>query len=353
MDYSQWLSCSPYAWTQEEKEKQYLPYFRELTEYHRQHCRPYGQALKAWGYTRDAAASLDQIPMVPIRLFKYCKLQSIPDDEVFKVLTSSGTTGQPSRIVLDADTAKNQQLTLYAIVKDFLGTGRLPMLIVDSPSVFTDRSAFNARGAAILGFSIFAKKKYYALTPDLSLNMADLDAFASHTGPVLIFGFTFMIWKYLCQALAKERRSFDFSNAIVIHGGGWKKMQNQTVSPEAYKERLRDQFHISRVHNYYGMAEQTGCIYMECEQGHLHASIFSDILVRNPEDFSLCPVGKQGILQVLSPMAVSYPGHSLLTEDMGTMLGTDDCPCGRKGHYFRVDGRIPQAEIRGCSDTHD
>ena len=274
--------------------------------------------------------------------------------DIFKIITSSGTTGQArSRIVLDAATAQNQQLTLYAIVKDFLGAGRVPMLIVDSPSVFTDRAAFNARGAAILGFSIFAKKKYYALTDDLTLNKEALQAFASRTGPVLIFGFTFMIWKYLCQAIAAAGLSFDFSNAVVIHGGGWKKMEAQAVSAEAYKRRLYDQFRISRVHNYYGMAEQTGCVYMECEAGHLHASIFSDVIVRDPEDFSPCPIGKSGILQVLSPMAVSYPGHSLLTEDMGAILGVDDCPCGRKGKYFRIDGRIPQAEIRGCSDTHE
>ena len=133
------------------------------------------------------------------------------------------------------------------------------MLIVDSPSVFTDRAAFNARGAAILGFSIFARKKYYALTNDLTLNKEALQAFSSRTGPILIFGFTFMIWKYLCQAIAETGLSFDFSNAVVIHGGGWKKMEAQAVSAEAYKRRLYDQFRISRVHNYYGMAEQTGC----------------------------------------------------------------------------------------------
>ena len=31
------------------------------------------------------------------------------------------------------------------------------------------------------------------------------------------------------------------------------------------------------IHDYYGIVEQTGCIYMECERGHLHASIFSDV----------------------------------------------------------------------------
>lgn len=282
------------------------------------------------------------------------ELKSIAGDDVFKVLVSSGTTGQGrSRIYLDAASARNQQLTLYAVVKDFLGAGRMPMLIIDSPSVFTDRDAFNARGAAILGFSIFAKKKWYALTDDMSVNIDSLRAFAAYKGPVLIFGFTFMIWKYFCQELAERRLSFDFSNAVVIHGGGWKKMQDQAVSAAAYKQRLYDQFRIRRVHNYYGMAEQTGCIYMECEEGHLHASIFSDVIARRASDFSPCAIGETGILQVLSPIASSYPGHSILTEDMGAVLGADDCPCGRKGKYFRIDGRIPHAEIRGCSDTHE
>ena len=56
MDYSQWLSHAPYAWTQEEKEKQYLPYFQELTEHHRRHCRPYGQALDVFGSGRRFSA---------------------------------------------------------------------------------------------------------------------------------------------------------------------------------------------------------------------------------------------------------------------------------------------------------
>ena len=47
----------------------------------------------------------------------------------------------------------------------------------------------------------------------------------------------------------------------------------------------------------------------------------------------------------------SYPGHVLLTEDVGTLEGEDDCPCGRKGRYFKVHGRIAKAEVRGCSDT--
>ncbi|MBQ3377287.1 MAG: hypothetical protein IJG62_03360, partial [Synergistaceae bacterium] len=93
-------------------------------------------------------------------------------------------------------------------------------------------------------------------------------------------------------------------------------------------------------------------VYMECECGHLHASNFSDIIIRRAFDFKECAIGEKGIIQVLSSIPESYPGHSLLTEDEGILLGEDDCPCGRMGKYFKVLGRMQKAEIRGCSDTY-
>ena len=100
------------------------------------------------------------------------------------------------------------------------------------------------------------------------------------------------------------------------------------------------------------MVEQTGCVYVECECGHLHASNFSDIIIRNHLDFHECNVGEKGLIEVVSSIPKSYPGHVLLTEDEGILLGEDDCLCGRKGKYFNVLGRIKNAEIRGCSDTY-
>ena len=84
----------------------------------------------------------------------------------------------------------------------------------------------------------------------------------------------------------------------------------------------------------------------------MHASIYSDVIIRNYNDFSPCKIGQEGIIQVISSLAHSYPGHSLLTEDRGVILGEDDCPCGRKGKYIKVLGRMKNAELRGCSDTY-
>ena len=114
---------------------------------------------------------------------------------------------------------------------------------------------------------------------------------------------------------------------------------------------MREEFGIERIFNYYGMVEQVGSIFMECEQGHLHAPAFADVIVRDPVSLRVRPAGEPGVLQVLSALPVSYPGHSLLTEDVGVIHGEDDCPCGRLGKHFTVSGRLPAAELRGCSDT--
>ena len=50
-------------------------------------------------------------------------------------------------------------------------------------------------------------------------------------------------------------------------------------------------------------------------------------------------------------LTTSYPGHSILTEDLGTIYGEDDCKCGKNGKYFKVHGRQLNSEPRGCSDV--
>ena len=284
------------------------------------------------------------------------KLRSVEEEDVFKVITSSGTTGKKvSEIYLDEETAANQQKTLVRIMEEVIGKRRIPMLIADSPEVLQDRNMFSARGAGILGFSIVSSRHQYAFNKDMNLDVKGIEAFLEKykNGPILVFGFTYMIWKYFYGALKESEKKLSIPNGIMIHGGGWKKLQAQAVSMEDFKKGIQEVSEIKQVYDYYGMAEQTGCIYLECEYGHLHASTYSDILIRNMQDFSVCEIGTEGTIQVLSPMARSYPGHSILTEDQGILLGIDDCPCGKKGKYFKVTGRMQHAEVRGCSDTYE
>lgn len=354
MDLAPWHALAPYSLDRSAKNTMLTRGLLALTAHHAAHCQPYRQMLQAQGFRPDAVQSPADIPFLPVRLFKQLDLLSVAREEVVKTMTSSGTSGQtPSRIFLDRVTAANQTKALTRIVTAVTGAQRMPMIVVDSPAVIKDRALFSARGAGILGFSIFGRDRIFALDDNMQLDIdAVIQFLGKHAGgPVFIFGFTFMVWQHLYKALVRSGCQLDLSQAILVHGGGWKTLINESVSSTVFRERLQAVCGISRVHDYYGMVEQTGSIYMECEQGHLHASTYSDIIVRRPSDFAPASLGEAGIIEVVSVLPGSYPGHALLTEDEGVVLGEDDCSCGRMGKYFKVLGRIKSAELRGCSDT--
>ena len=98
------------------------------------------------------------------------------------------------------------------------------------------------------------------------------------------------------------------------------------------------------------MIEQIGSVFFECEKGFFHTSVLNDIIVRK-NDGKVLENKKSGIIQLLSILPTSYPGHNILTEDVGSIIGENNCICGRKGKYFKVYGRVEKAEVRGCSNV--
>ena len=358
MTFEEIINIPLYSFNEKEKNKLLTKRLTELTKHHREKCPEYRKILDAISFDVNKTENYKDIPFLPVRLFKELELKSIPREEIVKTLTSSGTTGQAvSKIFLDRETAANQQKTMVKIVQEFTGSARMPMIIIDCPGVLKNRTMFSARGAGILGFSVFGSKKIYALDDDMKLDIVGLREFLIQNKgqKILLFGFTFMIWQHFYKELLRlkeEGISFDLSDGVLIHGGGWKKLISEAVSHDEFHKKLGDVCRLKDIHDYYGMVEQTGCIYMECECGKLHASNFSDVIIRRPPDFTEADIGEKGIIQVVSTIPESYPGHSLLTEDEGEVLGVDDCPCGRKGKYFKIYGRLKNAELRGCSDTY-
>ena len=357
MDIKEILEIAPFSLDKGYKHQLLNERLHELTHKHYAQCEAYHRMMNACGLDINNLPDYEQLPFLPVRLFKEFELRSCEKHDIVKTMTSSGTTGQQvSRIFLDRETSSAQQKCLTKIVSHFLGTKRVPMLILDSSAVVKNRNMFSARGAGILGFSIFGNKRQYALNENMELDIEGMKEFLENNKDetIFMFGFTFMIWQHFYKKLLESGYKPDLSKGVLIHGGGWKKLVTEKITPEEYKKNLNEVCGIlpDNVHDYYGMVEQTGCIYMECECGHLHASAFSDVLIRRPFDFSLAEIGEKGLIEVVSVLPESYPGHVLLTEDEGRILGEDDCPCGLKGKYFKIEGRIKNAELRGCSDTY-
>ncbi len=344
------MTRPPFSIPQKEKERVLLPLLKELTEYHRSACAPYRKITGLAFPDAERATVAAELPYLPISLFKFRHLRSIAEKDVRATVTSSGTaSAQKSRIDLDSAMAKLSSKALNLIIGSVIGEHRLPMLIIDCEAAIKSEDGMGARAAAILGLMPFGRDHCFALRDDLSVDEDKISAFLkTHAGKdIFIYGFTFLIWQQFIGIC--EKKGYDFSRAILLHSGGWKKLKDIAVGNEAFKSRLESAAGINKVANFYGMAELPGTIFLEKEDGLLYPPHFADVIIRDPVTFKPLPQGQPGLIQIISLLPHSYPGHSLLTEDMGVIEATDSSTCC--GHGLHILGRAPRAELRGCSDV--
>lgn len=346
------FSIPQFRLPQAEKEKILLDGLNQLTRMHGMRCPAYRRLLDhARPPGAATAGAIDQVPYLPVSLFKTNDLRSVDGSEVKNVLTSSGTSGAVSRIAIDAETADLQNRGLASIVKTAIGPQRLPMLLADTSAVIRDPALMSARGAGVLGFMRFGRAHTFILNEQMEPDVERVRAFMREHGgrDFVIFGFTFMVWQYLYQIV--RGGGFDLTNGILLHSGGWKKLQDIAVDNLTFRQSLRDATGLRRIYNFYGMVEQLGSIFLEGEDRLLYPPDFADVIVRDPKTWRPASIGQEGVIQVLSLLPRSYPGHSLLTEDLGVIEAVDSGAGEWRGKGLRVLGRVPRSELRGCSDT--
>ena len=353
------ISQDPYSREDAQKCESLLPIIKEQLRAARQNNRQIDAFFTRQGIAIDALNNLEDVPYIPVQMFKHFDLRTCPEQEIVKVLQSSGTTGgTPSRVPLDKSTTMNQIKALKTILADYLGKNRKIFLVIDHEGINSPAMAFSARTAGVRGLSIYAKKTFYLLKEEdgkLVLNLPVIrDVIENYSQEVVYaFGFTYIIWTTFFNQIQKENIRFSFKGFTLFHSGGWKKMRDLAVSKEQFSESIAQVFGAQpgTILDFYGMAEQTGIIFVDCKEGNKHVPGFSQVIIRDPYTLQPCPAGKPGLIEVMSILADSYYDQAVLTEDLGVLGGVDDCPCGRKGRYFRFMSRVEKAEVRGCGDT--
>lgn len=354
IDFDSLLSENPFSVSYKEKEEWFCEAQRKLTDFHYDRCVPYRNIIDRLGFSLTADCKLDFIPFIPVRAFKENDLKSIDDTDVARTLTSSGTSGQKvSQIHLDRRSTFLQSRILRHIFSDILpASADITLFVLEKSETLKSKNNISASIAAIRGFSQFAKHVVAIIDDEGNLNFEILKDFVDMNPkqPFILFGLTGAIWFQLLEYAKINCLSLNNNNGIVIHGGGWKKLVSAAVDRSVLNDTIKQRLGINLVHNYYGMVEQTGSVFIECEMGYFHPSIYSEVIIRDSQ-LSVAGIGEAGLIQVLSLLAHSYPGHSLLTDDIGVIEGVDCCRCGRKGKFFSVLGRAPGVELRGCSDV--
>ena len=108
MTYEELLEISPYSLNKKDKSRILTKRLVELTKHHRENCPEYAKILDSISFDENQVQNYEQLPFLPVRLFKELSLKSISDEKIVKTMTSSGTSGQSvSRIYLDKITSSN------------------------------------------------------------------------------------------------------------------------------------------------------------------------------------------------------------------------------------------------------
>lgn len=354
------LTGNPYSMPPEEKTIAMLEVLKGQLDYACERNAGLHNYVRHWPVDFRLARSIADLPYLPVGLLKaQPPLSLVEAKEIRRTLTSSSTTGQmPSRVVLDSPTARRMTKGVAAIVQDFIGAARRPYLVVDVEDSVRGRDELGARGAAIQSLQPFAKEVIYGLSHgnqgELTLELNKVLDFAENRrgGPVLVYGFTYIIWKHLVKPLMADGICLDMPEVHILHSGGWKRLQEEAVQKREFNEGVARVFGCSPdcVIDFYGMVENVGIIYPDCPEGNKHVPRFGEVIVRNPLTLDPVAEGQRGILQVCSVLPTSFPGQLLLTEDIAEVVMHDGCPCGRRGLGFRFVGRVPKAELRGCGN---
>ena len=354
------LELGPYDGSKEADDL-FMQALQEEVIFHYENNEMYKRFCERKGFDPYKPFTIEDIPPVSVSVFKELgfKLNSVPKEDLTLALQSSATSGIPSTIVVDKETAKRQAKAMIKVIGEFIGKERKPFLIMDIDPRSSYKKLLGARFAAVTGYLRFANKTGYFLKADENnVSYFDVEGIQEYVRaletdkPVVVFGFTYILYQHVLQSIEKAGVKIQLpKGSKIIHIGGWKKLESEKISKDLFNDRLSKCFGINPtdVIDIYGFTEQMGLNYPDCECGWKHTSSFVRVLVRDTVTREILPPGKEGLLEFITPVPHSYPGNAVLTDDLG-IIDADSCMQGRAGTRFKIVGRMKKAEVRGCGD---
>lgn len=298
---------------------------------------------------------IDSLPYLPVGAFKHqTHMTKIESEDRGLELKSSGTSGITSSIFVDRETSRRQKLSVRLTWEDYFGDERSPALVLDADP--QNSEALGARQAAIMGYTRNSSTVEYLLKEENGKLIPSQKWFQVQqdlpSEPVVIIGFTYVLWRFLREQLGKSRIELP-TGSRVIHIGGWKKLEAEKISPEDFKALVSSSLSVDSadIHDVYGFTELMGVSFIECSFGNKHVPKWVRATALDPITLEPLISGAQGLLAFRSPIAHSYLGLGIVTDDLGYVSDKlSKCGCGREGQIIQVSGRRGRAEIRGCGD---
>lgn len=301
----------------------------EIFEYQYQNTCAYREFCDHLGVGPNDISKLDEIPFLPIELFKSKEILSSKSTAEY-CFKSSGTTGSEvsKHLVADLELYKisfrRAFEKFYGDVSHYCVLALLPSYLErkDSSLVFMVRDLIQRSEHPDSGFYLH---NYDRLSNQLKKLEEDKI-------PVLLIGVTFALLD-----MASEYK-LSLKNTIVMETGGMKGRKREMIRQEVHGI-LKEAWGIDEVHSEYGMTELLSQAYSK-GSGIFHSPDWMHIMIRDTEDpRKILPAGLSGGINIID-LANVYSCSFIASQDLGKSL-----PNGS----FEILGRFDHSDIRGCN----
>lgn len=332
----------------------------ETMQWHLKRCADFRLFMREQGFTDPTGLKPEDYPPLLVTIFKQFSLTSVTKKQVKLELTSSGTGGRKSAIILDNRSYKR---ILKIVDSVFTSLGMAypdkvnyicftydPKVAGNVGTAFSDKTLTRITGKRAVYYCIKWSESAKDFVFDLESTVKKFIQFSKRPEPIRILGFPAYLWQ-VCNELEQKNIKLDFDkNSFIITGGGWKMHKDQEVTKEYFKQRVESVLGIpsKNIRDIFGMVEH-GIPYADCEYGKLHVPVFARVQTVDPETLFPLKEGQEGLLKLMTPYLSSYPSVSLLTTDKAIV--ESKCECNRPGKTFRITGRAGLQKHKGCAIT--
>jgi hypothetical protein len=301
-------------------------------------CAPYREYLELVGIDPASVGSVDEIPFLPIELFKTHRVWC-GTGEPEAVFTSSATGGEgPSRHyvarVADYDRTYTRGFELFygpaagwsifALLPSYLEREGSSLVRMADGLIRQGRDG--GRGG---GFYLYDHAKL----------MADMRA---DDGPKILLGVSYALLD-LAEELSARGEKLP-PDTIVMETGGMKGRREEMTKAQMHGI-LQEAFGVGAIHSEYGMAELTSQAYSDGRGRNAHGGYFfrtppwMRVSVRDLADpFDVRREGRGGLN--ITDLANLHSCAFIQTQDVGRVAADGG---------FTIDGRVARSDIRGCN----
>jgi long-chain-fatty-acid---luciferin-component ligase len=349
-DFYSYQNDNIFHWDDKKRNEFQKKYILETFGHHYSKCSKYKSYCDFLKVTPEVLANtkdLSSIPVIPTAVYKNMKITSVPEEQIVKRCTSSGTQGLISEVYRDEDTICRLINSITVGIKEFYNIDPDGMVVANlGPSTEEAGDIWFSYITSII--DLLGETHYFVKNGTLLCEELEefIEGFKSEKRLVLL-GPPVMYRYFIDYLLRKNKKLSMGEKDLLITAGGWKKFSGEKIEREPFTDLVSENLGI-RKENVFDLFNQVelNTVIFECEHKKKHIPPWLRVIVRNPVTLEEVPDGEIGILSYLDSSALSYTCF-ILSDDFGRV--TTGCTCGRTGQVVEIVRRVNRVETKGCA----